>query len=160
MASGGIKVAVAVRAGCSELTPLKRTARAAGVSFTVPDDILERDRRITGNFFDAESLHRTGQFEVKAGTVFWSQRGLAGEREARIDHVVRFRYGVGNSPSPVGTWEKEPVGNRRFASPAQHSSPANPFLIPIKQPTLPELQSVSQPLVLAIIRARSKLSSL
>ena len=39
------------------------------------------------------------------------------------------------------------------------SMPASPFLMPNKQPTLPELQSVSQPAVLAIISDFWKSSS-
>ena len=39
------------------------------------------------------------------------------------------------------------------------SIPARPFLIPIRQPTLPELQSVSQPQVLMIFMVSEKSSS-
>jgi hypothetical protein len=38
-------------------------------------------------------------------------------------------------------------------------SPASPFLIPMRQPTFPELQSVSHPEVFVIMSARWKSSS-
>ena len=62
---------------------------------------------------------------------------------------------IPSPPSEVTTYIKSPTGPRKSGPLSNISSPN---LIPFRQPTLPALQSVSQPALVAIVSERAKSS--
>ena len=93
------------------------------------------------------------------GSSKWKRAPPLGGRRGRpasarpMATSVRLAHRVGDRAAAVGGRQVQAVGDRPapVGAVARASMPARPLLIPSRQPTLPELQSVSQPAVLTII---------
>ena len=127
-------------------------AQAARPVLAVPFRVEDAGRAAPPTIgFRLEALHRARQLEVEARPALGGQRRQPLQRPPDVGDRIALDQRVADHPPAVGGGQVQPVGHRPAPVRAR-SKPASPLRMPIRQPTLPELQSVSQPAVLVIIR--------
>ena len=96
------------RAPGGHAVEMERQTAAAGP--TVAGHVFESQSAAAVNaLVRHESLHGAGQFKVVAGAILGRVRRLLRQCSAYVNHMKALRHCVGYCPTPIGSWQVEPV---------------------------------------------------